>query len=313
MNQTKRISIIVPAYNEEENIRPLYDRVLPVLKGLGPDYDYEFIFVDDHSQDNTPAELEKLAAEDSRVRVFRFSRNFGFQQAVYTGFIKATGDAAIELDCDLQDPPELIPAFIEKWNEGYHVVYGKRVVRKESFFINQARHVAYWLINFLSEDDLPLDAGDFRLVDRRLIDELKQMVDCQPYLRGAVAALGFKQVGIPYERAARELGESKFPMSKLIQLGLDGILNHSVVPLRLATYLGLTLSIVMFLGFIIYFLGRLFFGEDWPQGFATTTTLQLLSISVTSLFLGIIGEYLGRIYRQVKRRPHVVIEKTWND
>ncbi|MBI5641245.1 MAG: glycosyltransferase family 2 protein [Nitrospirae bacterium] len=305
----KLISVVVPVFNEEGNVERLYERIEQVMSPLSGSYDYELIFTDNHSIDETFAKLQMLASRDRRVRIFRFSRNFGFQKSIYTGYIKARGDAAIQIDCDLQDPPELIPEFIKLWEEGYQVVYGVRRSRRESWWINGLRKIFYRFIDILSEDHLPYDAGDFRLVDRRVLDELKKVEDSQPYLRGAISTMGFDQIGIPYDRAERMTGESKFSMSDLLGLAIDGILNHSVIPLRIATFTGLIVSVLTFLGIIVYLAGRAFFGRDWPAGFATTTVLILLTLSLNALFLGIIGEYLGRIYKQIKKRPLTITEK----
>lgn len=308
----KLLSIVVPVFNEEDNVEPLCHAVTRVMSSLSDRYDYELIFTDNHSTDNTFKRLEELASHDNRVRIFRFSRNFGFQRSIYTGYIKANGDAAIQLDCDMQDPPELIPEFLRLWEQGYQVVYGIRRSRKESVWINGLRKVFYRLIDLLSEDYLPHDAGDFRLLDRQVLDELKKVEDSQPYLRGTVAAIGFNQIGIPYDRAERVRGKSKFSWGDLIGLSMDGILNHSIVPLRIATFTGLVVSLITFIGLVVFFAGRLFFGRDWPAGFATTTVLILLSLSLNALFLGVIGEYLGRIFKQVKKRPLTIIEKEIN-
>lgn len=304
----KLISIIVPVYNEEGNIEPLHEAVNEVFAPLADRYRLEFVFTDNHSTDATFAELSALAARDPRVRVFRFSRNFGFQRSIYTGYMKARGDAAVQIDCDLQDPPALILEFLRAWEAGSAVVYGVRRTRREGALITVVRRVFYRLIDLLSEDRLPLDAGDFRLVDRRVIDVLRRIADDKPYLRGTLATLGFTQQGIPYDRAGRVRGESKFSLRDLFGLALDGILAHSIVPLRMATYTGLVVSAVTALGVIGYIIGRIFFGASWPAGFATTTTLILLSLSLNALFLGIIGEYVGRIYHQVRRRPLAIIE-----
>lgn len=310
-SKKKILSIVVPVFNEEGNIEQLYSAVVEVLKSI-PDYDYEFVFTDNHSTDRTFENLEELAQKDNKVRVIRFSRNFGFQRSIYTGYVNVRGDAAVQLDCDLQDPPELIPEFVRLWERGYQVVYGIRKIRKESWWINSLRKIFYRLINMLSEDELPLDVGDFRLVDRRILDELLKIDDYQPYLRGSIAVMGFNQIGIPYERMERVRGVSKFSFKQMIHLAIDGILNHSIIPLRIATYIGLTVSVFTFLGIIGYLIGKLMFGNNWPAGFATTTTLILLSISLNALFLGIIGEYLGRIYQQIKRRPLTIIERKLN-
>jgi len=305
----KCISIVVPVFNEEDNVLSLYGTVTEVMSSLSDQYDYELIFTDNHSTDNSYDKLAQLALTDKRVRVFRFSRNFGYQRSSFTGYRKARGDAAIQLDCDMQDPPHMIPEFLRLWNQGYQVVYGVRRFREENRGITLLRKVFYRLINMLSDDHLPLDAGDFRLVDRCVLNELKKIDDSQPYLRGAIAAMGFRQIGIPYDRAKRALGESKFSFGDLLGLAIDGILNHSIVPLRIATYTGLMVSTLTFLAMGIYFIGKFLLGQNWPAGFATTTVLLLLSISLNALFLGIIGEYLGRIYKQVKKRPLTIIEQ----
>ncbi len=308
----KLISIVVPVYNEEDNVQSLYDRVIPILRGLADRYDYEILFTDNHSTDATAQRLSEMASSDPKVRVIRFSRNFGFQRSIYTAYYNASGDATIQLDCDLQDPPELIPEFIRHWENGYKVVYGVRRTRRENWLINTFRRIFYMLIDLLSEDDLPRQAGDFRLLDRRIIEELRKIYDQQPYLRGAVAALGFDQKGIPYDRAERQRGRSKFSFGELIKLGMDGILNHSIIPLRIASFIGIIVSVITFFGSLGYVLGKFIFGQNWPAGFATITVLILASLSLNALFLGIIGEYLGRIYRQVKRRPLTIIEKSIN-
>ncbi len=309
MSSKPLISIIVPVLDEEDNVEPLYNAVTTVMGDLCDRYDYELLFTDNHSSDQTFSRLEAIAATDNRVRAFRFSKNFGFQRSILTGYIEAMGEAVIEIDADMQDPPELIPQFIEKWEEGYHVVYGVRRTRQESFLSQKARSLFYWLIDMLSEDSLPHDAGDFRLVSRQVVDLIKEVDDYHPYLRGLIASFGFDQIGIPYDRNARTRGESKFSFGKLLSLAVDGILVHSVVPLRIASIVGFVMALLMVIVLVGYAIGRIFFGQDWPAGFATTTMLLLLSIALNALFLGVIGEYLGRIYQQVKKRPVTIIER----
>jgi len=306
------ISIIVPVFNEADNVRPLYQRLSAVLESLKQRYEFEIVFTDNHSDDGTFDALAELAGNDKRIRVFRFSRNFGFQRSILTGYLKARGDAAIQIDCDLQDPPELVADFLEKYEQGHDVVYGIRQTRQEGPLINSMRKAFYWLIDALSEDQLPHQAGDFRLVSRRVIDVMDQVDDSNPYLRGMIAGFGFKQTGIPYDRSGRERGKSKFTFLKLTSLALDGILGHSLIPLRIASLTALVMAGITFLGLLFYFFGNIFFGQEWPAGFATTTVLLLLSITLNALFLGIIGEYLGRIYQQVKKQPMTIIEKTIN-
>ena len=302
------ISIVVPVFNEESNISPFYETVTNEIKCLLPTYDFEFVFTDNHSTDATFPLLRALSEHDPRVRAYRFSRNFGYQRSIMTGYSRARGAAAIQLDVDLQDPPELIVRFIEEWQNGADVVYGVRVKRQESWLINFQRIMFYRLIDRLSEEKIPVDAGDFRLISRRVIDLLKSFEDAQPYLRGTIATMGFKQVGIPYSRNARIRGESKFPFSKLVALAVDGILNHSIVPLRLATYFGLSVSVITLVGIIGYAGVKTLLHAEWPAGFATLAALGLASISINAMLLGIIGEYLGRMYHQLKKQPLTIIE-----
>lgn len=303
------ISIVIPVYNEEENVELCYHQINKILMSISKKYEFEFIFTDNHSTDNTFNKLKDLTEVDKRIRVIRFSRNFGFQRSILTGYLAAKGDAAIQLDCDLQDPPELINDFIAKWEEGYKVVYGIRISRKEGKFITALRKIFYRLIDILSDTNIPHDAGDFRIIDRCIIDVLAKTQDMRPYIRGMISSIGFKQIGIPYERAARKHGQSKFSFKHLFQLAIDGITNHSIVPLRFATYTGLLISLITFLGVVSYVIGQFFFGKHWPAGFATTTALILTSLSLNALFLGIIGEYLGRIYLQTKPSPLTIIEQ----
>lgn len=304
------ISIIVPVMNERENVPEVYRRVQAVFAELGDRYEFEIVFTDNHSTDGTFDAIVEIAARDARVRGFRFSRNFGFQRSILEGYRRARGAAAVQLDADLQDPPELIPEFLEHWERGAAVVYGIRAKRPEPRRITLARKSFYRLAALLSEDPLQIDAGDFRLVDRRVLDVLRNLDDAQPYLRGTIAAAGFEQVGVAYERDARRAGESKFSFSQMLALSLDGILNHSTVPLRMASYTGMTAAAITVVSMLAFLMGKFVFGQNWPAGFATTTALILLGIALNALFLGVIGEYLGRIYKQLKRGPNTIIERT---
>ena len=303
------ISIIIPAFNEEDNVLRCHARLSDALAGLAGRYRFEILFTDNHSTDRTFEQLTELSARDPRVRALRYSRNFGYQRSILTGYLQSRGAAAIQLDCDLQDPPELIGELLAHWERGFKVVYGIRRSRPESPVIHGVRKLFYRLIRMLSEVDLPLDAGDFRLVDRCVIEELGRHADVQPYLRGAIAEAGYAQVGIPYDRAERAAGESKFSLPSLIQLAVDGITNHSVVPLRIASYAGLLISAVTALALVGYIVARFVLGHQWPPGFTTLAVLILLSMSINAIFLGIIGEYLGRIFYQVKKSPHVIVER----
>ena len=275
---------------------------------LTADYQFEFIFTDNHSSDRTPTLLRELAAVDKRVRAFRLSRNFGYQRSILTAYLRARGAAAIKLDCDLQDPPELIPTFLQEWQSGSDVVYGIRRSRLESTRWTLARKLFYWLVDVLSEDPIPRDAGDFRLISRRVIEELRRIDEPKPYLRGTIATLGFRQRGIDYSRRARVVGSSKFSFYDNIMLALDGLLNQSVVPLRLATYVGLLVAIATVVASAGYITAYFVTGFRAPAGFTTITVLILGSLGINAMLLGIVGEYLGRMYLQMKNRSISIVE-----
>jgi polyisoprenyl-phosphate glycosyltransferase len=307
------ISLVVPVYNEEDNIDLFYSAVSAVIDPLASLYDFEFVFTDNHSSDRTPELLRELCSKDHRVRAFRFSRNFGYQRSILTAYLRSKGDAAIQLDCDLQDPPELIPVFVEKWLQGSDVVYGIRTSRLESSRWTIARKIFYWLVDFLSEDPIPRDAGDFRLISRRVIEELRRIGDPKPYLRGTIATLGFTQTGISYSRRARVVGTSKFSFYDNIMLALDGIINQSVVPLRMATYVGLGVALLTILASFGYIVAYYLVGFRAPAGFTTLTVLILGSLGINALMLGVVGEYLGRMYLQMKNKSLSIVERELHD
>jgi glycosyltransferase involved in cell wall biosynthesis len=305
------ISVIVPVYNEEKNVERAYKAIVDALKTIDG-IDYEIIFTDNHSTDRTFEKLEILAAQDLKVRVLRFARNFGFQRSILAGYQHARGKAAIQIDCDLEDPPSVFAEFIRLWRAGHDVVIGLRTQRVERRYMIFLRRFYYQLLDKISDVTHDVDAGDFRLVDHSILDQLRNIDDRQPYVRGLISELASKRIGIHYARNKRELGESKFPLRQLIKLALDGIFSYSVTPLRIASYLGIFISLltaVMLSGYIVL---RVFFAQSWPAGFTTMTVLTLFAISLNALFLGIIGEYIGRIYNQIRKRPLVVIEKTLN-
>lgn len=307
----KLVSILIPAFNEEENVVRAYETVRNVFDGLA-DYGFEIVFTDNHSTDKTFALLKTIAAKDSRVRVIRFARNYGYQRSVLVAYKAARGDCSVQIDCDLQDPPELIPELLKHWEAGHQVVYGVRRSLPDGPVTAFARKTFYRLMRSLSEDDLPIDAGEFRLVDRVILDQLRDVDDTSPYVRGLVSSMGFSQIGVQYDRQARIAGESKFPLRALISLAVDGVLNHSLIPLRIASLTSLVVATITFVVIFVYLMGRLLLGQDWPAGFATTTVLLLMSIMLNAMFLGIIGEYLGRIYMQSKKRPVPIIEASLN-
>jgi len=301
------VSVLVPAYNEEGSVERAHAEISRVFAGL-PDYDHEILFMDNHSTDRTFSLLQGIAARDSHVRVVRFARNNGYDRSLLFAYQQARGDCSIQVDCDLQDPPDLIPEMLARWEQGHQVVYGVRRSLADGPVSTALRRWYYSMVNVLSEDELPLNAGEFRLVDGCILRELRKVRDTNPYVRGLISAMGFSQIGIEYDRGDRLAGESKFPLSKMIALGLDGVLNHSLIPLRVASVVGLVVGLVTMLLIIGYMIGRLVFGQDWPAGFATTTLLLLLGITLNALFLGVIGEYLGRIFMQLKGRAFPIVE-----
>lgn len=306
------ISIVVPVYNEEANVRRAYDAIRRELEPL-EDLSFEIVFTDNHSTDATFSLLRELAQSDSRVKVIRFARNFGFNRSILTGYRFAQGDAAIQIDCDLEDPPQLFHEFIRLWREGHDVVVGVRARREESPLRTRARSGYYRLLASISETPHEMNAGDFRLVDRSVLDQLKVIDDAQPYMRGLISELAHNQAAVPYARTSRrEFGESKFPLRQLVKLALEGVFAHSTLPLKLATYIGLGVALFTTLMSAVFLLGRLLQPEKWPVGYATTTLLILFGISLNALFLGVIGEYIARIYQQVRTRPTVIVEKALN-
>lgn len=306
MESKKLISIITPVLNEEENLYPYHERVCKVIDSLSNKFDFEIIFTDNASTDRTFEIIRELAKKDDRVSGYRFSRNFGYQNSIFTGYQKSKGQATIEFDCDLQDPPELLPKFIEQWEAGNQIVYGVRMKRQEGFFIGFIRKRFYRILNKISDIDLPHDAGDFMLLDRVIVNELKKVEDYNLYIRGIVFSFGFNKVGIPYNRDARVRGVTKFSASKLMQLAFNGIVSMSVLPLRIASYIGIVIAFVTLLVSFTYIVLRLT-GSPWPAGFTTNVVLLLFSISLNALFLGIIGEYIARMSNQVKKRPITII------
>jgi glycosyltransferase involved in cell wall biosynthesis len=305
------ISLVMPVYNEEANVHRAYAALTTIFENL-PQYDLEFVFTDNHSEDRTFEHLTALAKADRRVKVIRFTRNYGFQRSLLTAYRNALGDAAVQVDCDLQDPPELIPQFVALWEKGHDVVVGLRRRREESRLLTLGRRAFYALLDRISDDPLTRDAGDFRLVDRSVIDRLKELNDYNPYVRGVVSSFAARETGIPYDRALRMHGRSKFPLRKLVGFALDGIIGHSVLPLRLASYAGLSISVLVFFLGLFYVFEALLFRHSWPSGFATLIVVMLFGISLNAIFLGIIGEYVSRIYQQVRFRPLVTVEATAN-
>jgi glycosyltransferase involved in cell wall biosynthesis len=299
--------VVIPCFNEQEVLPLLFERLNAAAVKWGTRY--EVVLIDDGSADATWELARQCHAVDSRWRAVRLARNFGHQAALWCGLRHATGDVVVVLDADLQDPPEVVPQLLARWAEGYDVVYAVRTKRKEGPFKRLAYFVYYRVLATLSEFSIPLDSGDFGLMDRRVLDTMTQTHEPGPFVRGLRAWVGFRQTGVVYERDRRAAGEVKYTLRKLMQLAINGILSSSTRPLRLATYLGLIVSATAFIGAIFTLLQRVFatqfarIGLEPVPGFATIVIAILFLGGVQLLCLGILGEYVGRIYETVKGRP----------
>ncbi len=301
------LSVIVPCYNEEAVVRECHAQLSAVLLTLGTPY--EIVYVDDGSRDATLALLVALHAEDGHAVVVQLARNFGHQLAVSAGLAAAKGDAVVLFDADLQDPPEAIPAMYALWQGGSHVVYGVRAQRAaESGFKLWTAKAFYRLINRLSDVEIPLDAGDFRLMDRRVVDVLLEMPERHRLLRAMCSWVGFRQTALPYHRAARFAGTTKYPLGKMLNLALDGIFSFSTVPLRMLSLTGFGAALLSLIG-IVYALAVRMLTRHWVAGWATLFIGVLFLSGLQMISLGIMGEYLGRVYTEVKQRPLFVIAR----
>jgi dolichol-phosphate mannosyltransferase len=308
MSQPFRLSVAVPLYNEESVLPEFLRRTRAVLENLAGGL-HEMVLVDDGSTDRTLTILEAASAQDSRMVVVALSRNFGHQAALTAALDHCTGDAVVVMDADLQDIPEAIPLFVEQFQKGYDVVYATRARRKEAWWLKLAYFFFYRLVAMLSELNLPLDAGDFALISRRVVEQIHRLPEHHRYLRGLRSWVGFRQIGIPVDRAERHSGQSKYSLRKLFELASDGIFAFSIVPLRAATLLG-TLAMFLSGGFSLYSIYAKFFKRSSPQGFTALVLLITFLSGILLFFMGIIGEYVGRLYEEVKARPLYIISKT---
>ena len=304
------LSVVIPCYNEEAMIGETVRRLSAFCAELR-DIDVELIFVDDGSHDRTRELLKNFAGNDPRIKIIAFSRNFGQQVAMTAGMDAACGDAVVIIDADLQDPPEAIHGMIAKWREGYDLVYGVRTERSgESAFKIASARGFYRLLRWLSEVPIPLDAGDFRLISRNVVDTFKAMPERGRYIRGMVSWAGFKQTALPYKRGERSAGESKYSVRKLFHLAMDGILAFSTKPLQLSVAMGLASACLALLG-IVYVLFLRLFTNTVVQGWAGIMIAVLFMGGVQLISVGILGEYVGRIYNEVKNRPLYVVQEYW--
>ena len=299
------VSLIIPVLNEHDNLDSLGHRLAPVLEQVTGG-SFEVLFVDDGSRDGSGELLDAMSARDDRYKVIHFSRNFGHQAALQAGLNGASGSAVILMDADLQDPPELLGQFIQKWKEGYEVVYAVRRQRKESLWKRIAYTLFYRSLRWLSEIDSPLDAGDFCLMDEKVVHAVVALPERNRFLRGLRSWVGFNQIGLEYDRGARNAGEPKYTLRKLISLALSGYIGFSSVPLRLATCLGLLSASVGFLVTTWAIVSR-FTASTVPQGWASTVAVVLFVGGAQLIMLGVLGEYLARVYDEVRARPLYVI------
>jgi dolichol-phosphate mannosyltransferase len=302
------LSVVVPCFNEDEVIAQTHRRLLDVL-GHDETFELEIVYVDDGSRDGTLPLLRSLQASDTRVRVVSFSRNFGHQFAVTAGLDHCAGEAICIIDADLQDPPEVILEMLERWRNGVDVAYGVRTEREgESAFKLWTAKLFYRTINRMSDTPIPLDTGDFRLMDRAAVEAFQAMPERDRFVRGMVAWAGFRQEAVPYRRAARFAGSTKYPLKKMLRFATDGILSFSTAPLRLAVYVGFSAALLAMLG-VVYALALRLATRNWVTGWTLLFIAVLFIGGVQLMFLGVLGEYVGRIYGEVKRRPLYLVKE----
>ncbi|MCR4277191.1 MAG: glycosyltransferase family 2 protein [Candidatus Roizmanbacteria bacterium] len=303
------LSIIIPVFNEEQNIEPLIKRLIPILK----DSPYEIIFVDDGSKDKTTSIVKKHSEKNKNIKLISFYRNFGHQMALTAGYEVARGECVITIDADLQDPPEIIPQMIEKWQKGAKIVYARRNERQgENFFKKFTATAFYELINLLSDTPIPQEVGDFRLLDRQVVNFLKNLRERPSFLRGIVAWGGFPTEFVYFKRDKRFSGQTHYGFFKMLNFALEGITSFSVKPLRIATYFGFMSGIFGFLGIIYELIRKAISPESFVIGWAGLFTAIMFIGGIQLITIGIIGEYIGKIYQEVQKRPRYIIKEKRN-
>jgi len=300
------ISVVVPMYNEEGNLVPLLAELVPVLESVGT---YEVVFIDDCSTDRSRAVVLEQRALNPNVKLVELARNFGHQGALSAGFDHATGNAVVLMDADLQDPPSVLPEMIERWRAGYEVVYAVREKRKEGPVLRASFFLFYRILQRISEIDLPLDSGDFCLMDRKVVDAIRNLPESNRFLRGLRGWVGFRQVGVTYDRPARLTGETKYSIRSRVRLAIDGLLSFSDVPLRLASFAGF-LTTMAAVAYLLIAVGTYLVGGEVVKGWTSIIFVQLILGGVQLMILGVAGEYVSRIYQESKRRPPYVLRTT---
>lgn len=305
-----KYSVVVPLYNEELVIDETYKRLTQVMQKA--DGEYELVFVNDGSRDATEKIAKEMCKQDKHIKLINFSRNFGHQTAITAGMENASGQAIVVIDADLQDPPEVILQMIEKWKQGYDVVYGKRTVRKgETAFKKLTAKIFYRFLASMTNIDIPVDTGDFRLIDRKVCDAMSLITEKNRYVRGLISWLGFKQTSVEYVREERFAGETKYPLKKMLKFAGDAVTSFSYKPLKIAGYVGYTISILSFL-YLIYVVIRTLVVGDFGDGWASIVAIMLFFNGIILIVLGFMGEYIGRIYDESKNRPLYIIGEKVN-
>ena len=308
----KKISVVVPMYYEEEVAKECYTRLKNVLEKI-ENYNYEIIFINDGSKDKTLEILKEIAKENKNVKIISFSRNFGHQCAVTAGLRYVTGDAIVIIDADLQDPPELIPEMIKLWEEGNEVIYGKRKSREgESRFKLLTASMFYKTLNALSDVEIPKDTGDFRLVDRKVVEVINSLPEHNKFLRGLFSWVGFKQKAYEYERKERYAGKTKYPLKKMLKLAQDGIFSFSIKPLKIVGAMGILSVLISIILFVYAVLSYAFNWNNLVPGWTSLMVTITFIGGMILISLWMIGEYIGRIYDETKRRPEYIIDETIN-
>ncbi len=305
----KKISIVLPVYNEAGTMAPLYEEISKVTKTM-PEYAFECVFVNDGSKDGSAEAIKKLPAKGPAITLINFSRNFGHQIAVTAGMDYADGDAVIIMDSDLQDPPEVMPELLDAWEKGAQVVYATRRSRKDTFFKKVTAHAFYRLINMMSDVPIPVDTGDFRLLDKQVIKEVRRFPEHARFLRGISSFVGFKQTRVLFDRRDRTIGETKYPFKKMVKFSIDAITGFSTVPLKIIGKVGFVVSLLSFVGIVYALVAKFFFVSTVVQGWTFTAISVLFIGGIQMIMLGIIGSYIGRIYDEVRARPLYIISET---
>jgi len=304
-----KISVVLPVYNEEDNIAELYRRLKKSLENFDP---YEIVFINDYSRDTTLEKISALSSSDASVKVINFSRNFGHQAAITAGIDFASGDAVIVMDSDLQDTPETIPAMVAQWQQGFDVVYARRRARKDTFFKKITAFGFYRLLRMIANIDIPEDTGDFRLIDRKVVLEMRRLREHSRFMRGLTSWVGFRQTAVLFDRENRRHGQTNYPIHKMLKFAGDAFVSFSTVPLKLASLLGFITALVSVVGIFYSLIRKVFYAEAVVSGWTFTIITIFFIGGIQLIVLGVLGEYIGRIYVETQKRPLYIVRDTVN-